>query len=297
MFSRRDADAGATGPGSRLKLPAEAADSVQQARTRARHRLIGAAVLVALALVVFPLVFETEPRRVPIDIPIEIVRQDAVSTRAASPTPVARNTPSGQEAAAAPSPAAVTQAARSPEPVSEPVLQPPKIITETAADAGREIPRPTAAASTPRVAAARREAAPEPPRAKPVATPVKSASPPVKPPSPSETRSAEKAPAAEALGDGVRAQLLLEGKEDAKPDVTVTARYVVQVGAFADGPAAHDMRSKVERLGLKTYTQVGQTPAGARTRVRVGPVATRAEAERMQAKLKAAGIPAVVLAL
>ncbi|MBK6471146.1 MAG: SPOR domain-containing protein [Betaproteobacteria bacterium] len=47
----------------------------------------------------------------------------------------------------------------------------------------------------------------------------------------------------------------------------------------------------------KTYTQVIEADAGKRTRVRLGPYATRDEADAAAAKLKGAGLPANVLAL
>ena len=56
--------------------PREALDDVAQARTRARRRLMGAVVLVAIGIIVFPLVFETQPRPIPIDIPIEVPRKE-----------------------------------------------------------------------------------------------------------------------------------------------------------------------------------------------------------------------------
>lgn len=74
-------------------------------------------------------------------------------------------------------------------------------------------------------------------------------------------------------------------------------RYVVQVGAYADAATLRDTRNKVEKLGLKTYTQVIEGDAGRRTRVRVGPFGTRAEAQAAAAKLKAAGLPANLLTL
>ena len=52
-------------------------------------------------------------------------------------------------------------------------------------------------------------------------------------------------------------------------------RFVVQVGAFADPAKARDTRQRVERAGLKTYTHVAETKDGKRTRVRVGPFASR----------------------
>lgn len=47
-------------------------DSVEALRQRAKHRLIGAVVLVAIGVVGFPLLFDTQPRPVAVDIPINI---------------------------------------------------------------------------------------------------------------------------------------------------------------------------------------------------------------------------------
>ena len=75
------------------------------------------------------------------------------------------------------------------------------------------------------------------------------------------------------------------------------ARYVVQVGAFTEAGPLRDARQRVERLGLKTYTQVINSPAGQRTRVRVGPFDSRAEADAASVKLRAAGLQAAILTL
>ncbi|MDQ6679903.1 MAG: SPOR domain-containing protein, partial [Pseudomonadota bacterium] len=56
----------------------EPADAVKEARTRARRRLIGAVVLLVVGVIGFPLVFETRPRPIPVDIPIEIPKKDGV---------------------------------------------------------------------------------------------------------------------------------------------------------------------------------------------------------------------------
>ena len=64
-------------PADTVAVP-EAADAVQLARTRARQRLIGAAVLVVAGIIGFPLLFETHPRPIPVDLPIEIPRKDNV---------------------------------------------------------------------------------------------------------------------------------------------------------------------------------------------------------------------------
>ena len=53
----------------------------------------------------------------------------------------------------------------------------------------------------------------------------------------------------------------------------------------------------LERAGLKTYTQVVDTKDGKRTRVRVGPYANRAEADKAAGRIKGMGLPASVLTL
>jgi DedD protein len=228
------------------------ADEVQRARTRARQRLIGAAVLVVVGIIGFPLLFETQPRPIPVDLPIEIPRKDTAPPLAL------------------PAPAASTVAAVAPAPTSE------RVITETPAEGGRELAA-SAVATAPASAPSRTSAAPPP---------AASAAPP--------------APSARTA-DAARAQALLDGKPvpPAAGDEAAAgaARFVVQVGAFADANSVREVRAKVEKLGLKTYTNVAQTPDGARTRVRVGPFATRAEAERAAAKLKTAALPAAILTL
>jgi DedD protein len=48
------------------------AESVEAMRRRARHRLIGASVLVVLGVIGFPLLFDTQPRPVSVDIAVDI---------------------------------------------------------------------------------------------------------------------------------------------------------------------------------------------------------------------------------
>jgi DedD protein len=218
------------GADKKAPIKAPSADEVQRARTRARQRLIGAFVLLGIGVVAFPLVFETQPRPIPVDIPIEIPRKEGAPPLVA-PAP-------------RPKPAA---------PASTPV------ITEAAADAGRDV-APAAAAS-----------APEPAREV-----VAKAAPKPAPP------------------EAARAKAPPEDKPQAKAD---EGRFVVQVGAFADAGAARETRIKVEKLGLKTYTQVIETDAGKRIRVRVGPFGSREEADKAAGKIKSAGLPSAILGL
>lgn len=91
-------------------------------------------------------------------------------------------------------------------------------------------------------------------------------------------------------------------KVEARPHKTESkaandSRYVVQVGSFADEGRARDVRSKLERAGLKNYTQAVETKDGRRIRVRVGPFASKAEAERAAEKCKKLDLPGAVLSL
>ena len=79
--------------------------------------------------------------------------------------------------------------------------------------------------------------------------------------------------------------------------LVVAGRFVVQIGAFAEASAVRDVRGKAEKAGLATFTQTVNTADGQRTRVRVGPFASREEAEKAAAQAKAAGLGSSVLTL
>jgi DedD protein len=253
-FLKRDDAAAAAAPKKSAKsgAKASAADDVQVLRLRARRRLIGAAVLVAAGVVGFPLIFETQPRPIPVDLPIEIPRKES-----APPLTVPTREPLSQaEPAWTPGPAPLVAA--TPAPVE------------------------------PAVAEKRVEKPAEKPADKP---PVKVAEKPADKPAEKPADKAGDKPKPHA-NDGLRAQALLEGKEVAP---ATAARYIVQVGAYGESKAAQEMRAKVEKLGLKTYAQAVDTADGRRIRVRLGPFASRDEAERASAKLKGAGLPGAIL--
>jgi DedD protein len=241
-----------SGDATKASSTPDSADSVQQARTRARQRLVGAVVLVAAGVIGFPLLFETQPRPLPVDTPIEIARKEAGSP--ALPAPRSTHAPRA----------------------TAPVV-PPNVVTETPAEGARDVTAASAPVDAP--------VATVPVEPKPV--------PAIKPPAESKP---EPKPDTKPA-DSARAQALLEGKENAAKPGAAEGRYVVQVGAFAETTAAREARQKVEKLGLKTYTQVVETSAGKRIRVRVGPFASRGEADKAADKIKSAGLPSAVYTL
>ena len=111
--------------------------SIEAVRRRARHRLIGASVLVLLGVVGFPLLFDTQPRPIPVDIPIEI---PAKST----PAPVAK--PAAKPPTAASAPLTVREGLGAREEVVEAA---PKPAPAAAAPTPAPAPAPVATAPAP----------------------------------------------------------------------------------------------------------------------------------------------------
>lgn len=231
--------------------PSAPAESLEIVRKRAKHRLIGSAVLVVLGVIGFPLLFDTQPRPVSVGIPIEIPSRQGVKPLS---LPVAEEAPPAVVASADPVPVAAIAAASGAE------------------------------ASA----------------AKPSDTPAEKAN--------DKGDGKGSLPVGKSADDAARAKALLEGSVPAAAKVSATAsspasptagetRLVVQVGAFADAAKAREARLKVERAGLKTYTQVAQTKDGKRIRVRVGPFATKAEADKAAKQIKALDLPAAILTL
>jgi DedD protein len=96
--------------------------------------------------------------------------------------------------------------------------------------------------------------------------------------------------------EAAKAKALLDGK-DAPKSADAPVRSVVQVGAFADLAKAREVRTKLESAGIKTYTQDVETKDGKRTRVRVGPFATKEEADKAAEKIRKLNLQATVLKL
>lgn len=247
--------------GSKDKAPAPAARPamagddavVQAARTKARRRLVGALVLLLIGVVGFPILFETQPRPLPVDTPI-LVPEGTPARVTAAPAVTARPLPNlPPDAGTESGVAAVQIGAAASTPASAAVTAPvAPAVPASATAVAKPVPKPApAAASSP------------PPAAKPAPAPA--------------VASAPAKPSAEPAASG--------------------SRFVVQVGAYNDIERLKAARTKLEKLGYKSYTQDVDSSTGKRTRVRVGPYANKQEAEGVAARLKAAGMQAAILSL
>ncbi|AMM23585.1 SPOR domain-containing protein [Variovorax sp. PAMC 28711] len=272
--------------GRNASVAAAPAESVETMRRRARHRLLGAVVLVLVGVIGFPLLFDTQPRPIAVDIPIEIPDRNKakpiVVPAAPTPAPVAAANPdagSSRVASGATAGSMITEAADGSEiPAAKPA---PVVKSENKPE-----PKPETKPKPEPKSEAKAESKPE---AKP--------KPEVKPEAKPEPK-----PAAKPADDGARAKALLDGKfadaSAAKPAASDDAgRFAIQVGAFADAAKAREVRQKLEKAGLKTYTTVAKTADGERTRVRVGPFASRGDADKAAAKVKGLSLSAAVLPL
>lgn len=197
---------------------------VETLKRRGRRRLVGAIALVLAAVIILPMVFDTEPRKGP-PVSVRIPSEDDPSFK---PKVVPKPAPAPAPAAPAPEPAA--KPAGQPEPKPE--------------------PRP--------------EAKPEP-----------------KPDAKAEAKAPAKAPAA-ATGEAERkrAEAALAGAE----------QFIVPVAALASADKLKELTDALAAAKIPHYTEPIATAKGTVTRVRAGPYASRAAAEKALQQLKGLGL-------
>ena len=205
-------------------------------RQQARHRLIGATVLVVIAVVGFPLVFDTKPRDVASDIRIDMPERELVRASQPAVAPV----PDKQELVTPPAEEVVSNTEKTAvDNVAIPDKTPVPAIDTKATDSSKSKTSPGSDNAT------------------------------------TETKSSD------------------------KPEVAAPApeRFIVQVGAYSDESKVKEVRAKLEKAGYTTYVHVAQTKEGKRTRVRIGPFATKQEAQKIVGKIKSLNFNASVLTL
>jgi len=222
---------------------AQTTEPVEVMRKRARHRLMGAVVLVLTAVVVFPLLVDKQPRPVAVDIPIEIPDKNKVR-------PLEAEVAEAQKDSQKTAPVAPETSSPSVPAVSAVPVAPVATVAAPAAKAEEVLTTPES-----------------------------------------------------KVKEAARAEALLAGKEPANKETSNKdapangERYIVQFGAYAENDKAQEARRKVESTGLKTYTHVIETKEGRRIRARVGPFASKAEAEQAADKIKKVDLPVSILKL
>ena len=232
------------------------AESVDAMRRRARHRLIGASVLVVLGVIGFPVLFDTQPRPVSVDIAVDIPDRATAKPLVDTSTPKPLSASAGLDAKE-------------------------EVVLDTKAQAKADV-KPENATAAVAGAAAVAAVAPK------LETKPEPATPDNKPAVKAEVKTTE-----------AKADIAPDSKSVAKPadSKDTGARFVVQAGTFSDDGKLRETRSKLEKAGITTYTQVIEGKDGRRVRVRVGPFTSREEADKVARKIKQLSLQPQVLTL
>lgn len=261
FFKRKD-PAEQAQTSKRAAVPSEV--QAAELRGRARRRLAGAVALVLAAVIVLPMVLDSQPTPVDDNIPIKVPeRNTPFQPQVSEPQADAPTEPSAPtDPAAVPTPPGVTSV----PPVAAASNTPPA-TTHTTQPATPAVPPVT----------------PPKPEVKPKPEPAKPATPP-KP----ETRS----------DDGARALALLEGRNAPasapKPDTPKPAaskgNFVLQIAAYTTSEDAQSRRGKLHQAGVtNAFVEQATINGKQQYRLRVGPFPSREAAQAAQARLRTLG--------
>jgi DedD protein len=245
----------ASSPASAETVAPGTGESIELVRRRARHRLIGAVVLVLLAVVGFPLMFDTQPRPVAVDTPILIPdRPTSTPSKVTPALPSDANPAKPLLPAAKPLPTQegldaneeVVQAAKAapayePKPVQEPASMPPVVNAEVK-------PAPS-----------------KPDKTEPVATPKE---------------------------DGNKARALLDGKP---PAAKAERHVVQVGAFSDPAKVREVRRKLEQAGLITFTQVVDTPDGKSTTRVRLGPFSSREEADKAAAKVRKLDLSAAVL--
>jgi DedD protein len=247
-------------------MPPTADAQYDELKRKARRRLVGAVVLALAAAVFVPMLLESDERPLGDDVSVRIPPVDQgkfvnrLNAPAGMPPAAPRPAPSKSDAGAAAAPTHDVASTPAPQPAASGAIAAPPAAP--AGDAGKA-PAPAANPATSPANADASSPAKGASAAKPVATSAK--------------------PGADSPARTVAAKAAASG-------------YVVQLAAFADDKGANALANRLKKSGHPAFTEPVTTSHGTLWRVRVGPYATRDEANTARDKLKREGQNGIVAA-
>lgn len=313
-----------------------ALDPTLAQKKRARHRLVGAIALCLLAAILIPMILESEPRQAPRDIPLEIdPASRPVPPMAAIPPGEGADAGSAFSASSGSSPSPSPASGQAgPDGAGVDRADQVRSAVRTV-DAGAAAAAAAAVAGRADVRAASKTESPAPTRAEPRPDPRPAARVEPRAEAKAEARTdlrlapkvetpARQAPRPE--GDPLAALInraqdgrpVEAGQKGAEPRRTApearkaevepkkvdaparkadNRRFLVQIGAYRNVDGARAISDKVVGSGLRPFQETVKTDKGEWIRVRVGPFDNREAAEKAMRSLKAAGVPAALVAL
>lgn len=255
-------------------------DPVLPEKKRARRRLVGALALVLAVVIGLPMILDSEPKPLADDIAIQIPSKDKpVAPRSQPP--------------AAPLQSKVSASASldQKEEVVEASL--PTVsgaaVAHTATNEKAKDDRTSSDTVKP--------AGSDKPSANVQSTVKVDGKPEAKPEQAVKTES-KAMPSIDKAEDAARAKAILEGKADTKaPSDKKAGKLVVQVAALATKEKINELQTMLKSAGIPSYTQKVATESGDRTRIRVGPFASKEEADKMRVKLNKLGLNGTLIPL
>ncbi len=243
----------------------EPLDPMLPEKKRARRRLIGATALVLAAVIGLPMVFDSEPKPLSDDIEIQIPSRDKTEPAASRPMPLP--------------PDAAPDESKADAPVDLPAVKPS--ASKPAPDAAVKAPstdeKKSSGTEKKLVAEEKKPAADE---KKPASTEKKPVVDDKKSAAPKTAAKAESTVAAVRPSD--------------KPADAGKGRFIIQVAAVSSHAKAEDLQNRLKKAGIKSYSQKVSTKDGERYRIRVGPFASREEADRIRGRLALLGLSGTV---
>ena len=239
------------------KADQAAVDPALPFKRRARRRLVGAVIVAVAVAVGLPFVLDPEPAFERPDIRLDVP---------------SRETPLPVSVAPVPTPAPAAVAPQTPVPANAATAT--QSSTPVAMAGGA---RPAASAPAPGGAAPPPSPATSPPSARPATPPSAAAATPA----PSANAAPSRPPPAPQAGND---------RPPAPTASAATGRWVIQAGLFARPENATALAGRIKGMGLPAYTESIDAGQGVRVRVRVGPFASRTEADQARARLSLNGI-------
>jgi DedD protein len=306
MAANANASAG-NGAGKRKAAArkSKAPDPALPEKKRARRRLIGAVALALAAAIGLPMIFDAEPKLNVDAVDIQIPSKDKTLTDSAASN-------SAANASNLASPARKEALSDESDPAEE--ILPATTSLETLknnADKGASntttLTKPKETASSP---TAKVEVKPEVQPETKVDTKSESkinptanqiANKPVNAPAEAQSKALTKSEAKPEVKisskvdvndvETARALAILEGRPVTKNNVQENGgKFSLQVAALATQEKVDELRTRLSAEGIQSYTQKVATTTGDKIRVRVGPFASKEEAEKARAKLVRLGL-------
>lgn len=277
LFTRKDSASDSSPSRPRPSVTSEA--QAAELRGKARRRLAGAIALVLAAVIILPMMLDSEPVPVSEDIPVRIPdRGTPYQPNVSEPgqTPSAQNGTAPESGQPATPPDLIAGNTQSP------AAQPPAQQAPANPPPPQQVPATPPPVQQPVQPPHTQTPPPKPPETKPVEKP------PAKPPAKPET--------SQRSDDGARALALLEGRSPAaqapaaKPKPAANGNFVLQVASYTTQSDAQERRGKLHQAGVtNAFVEQASINGKQQYRLRVGPFPSREAAQAAQARLRTLG--------